>query len=206
MNFAKFPRTSFHRTPLNNCFSTMQHFLAENPSKVLNGQQQHNGVTFHWSRISLPLVKLSFTTIIFYYVGQKPPEACSGDLPTWSRASWKCKIFHIAKFYFFCFGFEKMSSSIPIFVVMLLALVGKRSNSRSQMFSKAGVLKNFAIFAGKNLCWSFFLIEFQDWRPTFLFKKRLERRCFSVNIAKFLRAAFLLKTCTLNLFKIFIWW
>ena len=58
MNFAKFPRTPFHRTPLNDCFSTMQHFLAENPSKVLNGQQQHKGVTFHWFRISLSLVKL----------------------------------------------------------------------------------------------------------------------------------------------------
>ena len=58
MNFAKFLRTLFHRTPLNDCFSTMQHFLAENPSKVLNGQQQHKGVTFHWSRISPSLVKL----------------------------------------------------------------------------------------------------------------------------------------------------
>ena len=98
------------------------------------------------------------------------------------------------------FVFEKMSSSIPMFLVMLLAHVGKRSNSRSQMFSKTGVLKNFAIFTGKNLCWSLFLIKFQDWRPTFLFKKRLEGRCFSVNIAKFLRAAFSLNTCSLYLF------
>ena len=58
MNFAKFLRTSFHRTPLNDCFSTIQHFLAENPSKLLNGQQQHKGVTFHWSRISPSFVKL----------------------------------------------------------------------------------------------------------------------------------------------------
>ena len=58
MNFAKFLRTTFHRTPLNDCFLTIQHFLAENPSKVLNGQQQHKGVTFHWSRISPSLVKL----------------------------------------------------------------------------------------------------------------------------------------------------
>ena len=125
----------------------------------------------------------------------------------WSRASWKCKFFHMAKYWFFLFVFEKMSSSIPMFLVMLLAHVGKRSNSRySQMFSKTGVLKNFAIFTGKNLCWSLFLIKFQDWRPTFLFKKRLQRRCFSVNIAKFLRTAFLLKTCSLYLFEFFIWW
>ena len=58
MNFAKFLRTPFHRAPLNDCFLTIQHFLAENPSKVLNGQQQHKGVTFHWSRINPSLVKL----------------------------------------------------------------------------------------------------------------------------------------------------
>ena len=58
MNFAKFLRTPFHRTPLSDCFSTIQQFLAENPSKVLNGQQQHKGVNFHSSRISASLVKL----------------------------------------------------------------------------------------------------------------------------------------------------
>ena len=120
----------------------------------------------------------------------------------------KVSFFHLAKcwMFIFCFVSEKISSSIPMLLVMLLAHVGKRSNSRSQMFSKTGVLKNFAIFTGKNLCWSLFLIKFQDWRPTFLFKKRLQRRCFSVNIAKFLRTAFLLKTCSLYLFEIFIWW
>ena len=58
INFAKFLRTPFHRTPLNDCSSTIQHFLAENTSKVLNGQQQNKGVTFHWSRINPSLVKL----------------------------------------------------------------------------------------------------------------------------------------------------
>ena len=98
---------------------------------------------------------------------------------------------------FSCFVFEKMSSSIPMLLVMLLAHVRKGSNSRSQMFSKTGALKNFAVFTGKNLCWSHFLIKFQDWRPAFLFKKRLQHWCFSVNIVKFLRTAFLLKICSL---------
>ena len=114
----------------------------------------------------------------------------------------KVSFFHLAKFrMFFVFVFEKISSSIPMLLVMLLAHVGKGSNSRSQMFSKKGALKNFAIFTGKNLCWSLFSIKFQDWRPAFLFKKRLLRRCLSVNIAKFLRIAFLLKTCSLYHFK-----
>ena len=44
---------------------------------------------------------------------------------------------------------------------------------------KKVVLKNFAIFTGKHLCWSLFLIKF--------IKQRLQHRCFPVNISKFLR-------------------
>ena len=43
------------------------------------------------------------------------------------------------------------------------------------MFFRISFLKNLAIFTGKNLCWSIFLM------------------CFPVNIAKFLRTAFLKK-------------
>ena len=91
--------------------------------------------------------------IIFHHLGQTPPETCSGGIEKNEMIKSIMEMFfRIAKFYFFCFVFEKMSSSIPMLLVMLLAHVGKRSNSRSQMFSKRGVLKNFAIFTGKNLC------------------------------------------------------
>ena len=60
--------------------------------------------------------------------------------------------------------------------------VGKHSNSRSQKFYKINALKNLAIFTGKHLCWRFFLINF--------IKKRLQHRCFPVNIAKCLSTAF----------------
>ena len=33
------------------------------------------------------------------------------------------------------------------------------------------VLKNFSIFTGKHLCWSFFLIQLQAWRPAILLKE-----------------------------------
>ena len=56
----------------------------------------------------------------------------------------------------------------------------------SQMFFKIGVLKYFSIFTGKHLCWSLFLIKFIS---NFL-KKRLQHRCFPMNIVKFLRIAF----------------
>ena len=36
------------------------------------------------------------------------------------------------------------------------------------MFYKKAVHKNFAIFAEKQLCWSFFLIKLQTWPATLL--------------------------------------
>ena len=68
----------------------------------------------------------------------------------------------------------------PMSLVMLFAHIGKRSN---QPFTDV-------LQTRKNLCWSLFLIKFQDWRPAFLFKKRLQHRYFSVNIAKCLKQLF----------------
>ena len=44
-------------------------------------------------------------------------------------------------------------------------------SSRSQMFFKIGVLKNFAIFRRKHLCWSLFLIKMQTWRLATLLRR-----------------------------------
>ena len=60
----------------------------------------------------------------------------------------------------------------------LVFIKNRCRSSRSQMFFKIGVLKKFAMFTGKHLCWSLFLIKLQAFR------------CFSVNIAKLLRAVF----------------
>ena len=50
------------------------------------------------------------------------------------------------------------------------------------IFFKMGVLSKFAIFTGKHLCWSLFLIKLTACN---FIKKRLQHRCFPVNIAKF---------------------
>ena len=95
----------------------------------------------------------------------------------------KISFFHIAEFSNgFCFIFEKKSSSYP----MLFVHVGKSSSetlrsSRSQMF----FLK---------------ISQYSQKTPVFesLFNKngglRFQQRCFPVNIAKFLRTAFLWNT------------
>ena len=52
---------------------------------------------------------------------------------------------------------------------------------QTEVLYKKGVIKIFAIFTGKHLCWSLFLLKCN------FIKKRLEHRCFPVNITKFLR-------------------
>ena len=60
-----------------------------------------------------------------------------------------------------------------------------------EVFYKKVILKNFAIFKEKHLCWShFFLLP--KGACNFI-KKRLQHRCFTVNFHKFLRTPILKK-------------
>ena len=65
-------------------------------------------------------------------------------------------------------------------------------SSRWQMFFNIDVLKTFAIFTGKHLCWSLFFLCWCLQVCNFI-KKRLKHQCFSVNTAKYLRTAFLIE-------------
>ena len=51
-------------------------------------------------------------------------------------------------------------------------------SSRSQMFYKIGVLKNFAKFTGKHLCWSHFLMKLHMCFPM-IFVESQEDLCFN---------------------------
>ena len=50
---------------------------------------------------------------------------------------------------------------------------------------RKGVLKNFAKFTGKPLCWSIFLNKVEGLSPAILFIKRIQHRCFRINFANF---------------------
>ena len=78
-----------------------------------------------------------------------------------------------------CF-WEKVWFASYVACYYCVVSVGKHSNSRSQMFYAA--LQNLVIFTGKRLCWRFFLIRF--------IKKRLQHKCFPVNVAKCLSTVF----------------
>ena len=55
---------------------------------------------------------------------------------------------------------------------------------------KKGVLKKFAKFTGKQQRRGLFLNKDAGFRPGTLLKKRLQRRCFLVDFAKFLGTSF----------------
>ena len=58
------------------------------------------------------------------------------------------------------------------------------TSSHRRCSVKKGVLKNFANFKGKHLCWSLFLIKLQAFRSATLIKKRLQHRHFFVKFVK----------------------
>ena len=70
---------------------------------------------------------------------------------------------------------------------------------------KKAVLRNFAKFAEKHLCWSLFFKKSACLQSSNFIEKRLQHRCFTVNIAKFLRTP-VLKNIGERPFKRFPTW
>ena len=58
-------------------------------------------------------------------------------------------------------------------------------NSYQRCFVKKGVLKNFAIFTGKHMCWSFFLIKLRAFRTATLLKKNSSTDVLEWNLRNF---------------------
>ena len=81
--------------------------------------------------------------------------------------------------------------------------------SRSSHWScsvKKAVPKNFVIFTIKHLCWSLSSIKLQQ--ACNFIKRRLQDRCFPVNIAKILKTPILKNSCKrllLNFLLFFVW-
>ena len=65
-------------------------------------------------------------------------------------------------------------------------------SSCSQMFFKGGVLKSYAIFTGKHLRWSPFLIKFQSFRPATL--KVTPMKVFYCDYCKIFKNSFFHRT------------
>ena len=105
----------------------------------------------------------------------------------------KVSFFHLAKFWmaFFCFWENVLlNSHVPCYVTCSCR---KTFKSRLQTFSKTGVLKNFAILSQEKTCVEASLrLSFRTEGLHFYLKK-IQRRCFPVNIARFLWTAFFIE-------------
>ena len=60
---------------------------------------------------------------------------------------------------------------------------------------KKAALKNLTIFKGKYLCWSLLFNKVAGHQTCNFIKKKLQQRCFPVNITKFLRGPILKNIC-----------
>ena len=85
-----------------------------------------------------------------------------------------------------CFSRLKYTSGIIIKKLYFLQML-KLKKQPPEMFYKEAVVKNFAIFAGKHLCWSLFLIMLQTFRPASLLKINsntilLKNTCFEEHL------------------------
>ena len=79
-----------------------------------------------------------------------------------------------------------------LLLVMLFADVAKRSNSSLKTFFKTDVFRNFAILIHRKIAVLEPLFNNVSGLKACIFiKKRLQHRCFSMNIAKFLGTVFL---------------
>ena len=82
--------------------------------------------------------------------------------------------------------------------------------SHRRYSTRKGVLSNFAKFTGKDLCQGLFFNKVTVLRRATLLRKKLWRRCFPVNFAKFLSSLFLQSTpgwllLEFQLFSVFLW-
>ena len=71
----------------------------------------------------------------------------------------------------------------------------------TEVFYKKGVLKNFANFTGKQLCWNLFL----NLKTCNFIKKRFQHRCFPVKFVEFLSTPILKDICK-RLLSNCVWW
>ena len=77
---------------------------------------------------------------------------------------------------------------------LISEIVTPEERSHRRCSARKGLLRKFSKFTGKHLSQSFFFNKVASLRPATLLKKRLWKRCFTANFAKFVRTPFLTNT------------
>ena len=98
--------------------------------------------------------------------------------------------------------FYRYGSPTDLFLTGKFSKPWEQQKPPTGMFYKKDAFKNFADFTGKYLRWSLFLIKLQACN---IIKKRLQCRCFLVEISKFLRIPFLKNICDQILLEQLFW-
>ena len=78
----------------------------------------------------------------------------------------------------------------------------KYRSSRLKMYFRVGVLKNFAMFIEKHLCWRLSLDKYAGLKVCNFIKKRLQHSFFRVKYETFLRTSFFTEHVRLLLLEI----
>ena len=102
---------------------------------------------------------------------------------------WLTAVNHFRKKKLHCRFLTESSMRLWLYNSYFLCINQYRS-SHPKIFCRKAVLKNFAKFAEKQLCQSLFFNKVPGQSSATLLKKRLWRRCFPVNFAKYLRIPF----------------
>ena len=66
---------------------------------------------------------------------------------------------------------KQVKNSTSLQLNLYVVLQPATRSSRSQMFFKKAVFKNFAIFTGKHMCWILFVTKFLAFRAATLLKR-----------------------------------
>ena len=94
------------------------------------------------------------------------------------------------------FFFTVINAGWEVFVkTHVLLYFYNETRSSHQRCSIKAVLKNFAIFTRKHLCWNLFFNKVAGLQACNFIKKRLQRRRLTVNIPKYLRTPLLKNIC-----------
>ena len=92
---------------------------------------------------------------------------------------------HAFFYFFFSWIWYLLPTVAPVFAPTLWKHKLKVRSSHWNSSVKKGVLKNFASFSGKQLCWSLFLKELQTFRPAALLKRDSNIDVFLWNLQNF---------------------
>ena len=137
-------------------------------------------------------ISLSVTFIQRFFTQSKLPLIFTKTL-SFPRKTAKLNTdnYFYKKLHLSCFTVSRISlrlSSLdtPLFFLLFLPLwITKFRSSRSIMSFKIGVFKNFAIFTGKDLCWSLFVIKSPACKLANLLKRDSNTSVFQLTLLNF---------------------